>query len=257
MAGWLSRDLILGGRRIAVRERGLPGQGTLLLLHGLGMHQRSWDRVAKALDGFHLVTFDYAGHGRSDPADEYSVAGLLHDLGAVIAKLAIDAYIMVGHSIGADLSLLHASSSDACRGLVLVDGALTASPPPADWERLSILQDRFLFRAMTWIGRRVGAAAALSIHEIRLLTEDLEKTRSEFERFLARLVIPVLYVIGDQADRVPDGEVIHERKMSSISDIAARHPVRVEYVSCGHLVPLRQPQQLGQLIRGFSASLLT
>lgn len=257
MAAWLKRDVVVEGRRIAARERGSPERGTLVFVHGLGMHQRSWDRVAEALDGFRLVTFDYAGHGRSDPADAYSVAGLLEDLQAVTAQLDVgDRYVMVGHSIGADLSLLHASSSEGCRGTVLVDGALTASALGTDWDEMNLLQDRLLFRVASTIGRRLGVASSLSVHEIRLLTEDLEKARAEFDACLAHLPIPVLYVIGAEADRVPDGEAIHERKMSSISEIAARYPVRVEYLACGHLVPLRAPAPLGELIRSFASPLL-
>lgn len=257
MAAWLTRDVVVDGRRIAARERGSAEPTTLVFVHGLGMHQRSWDRVTKTLDGFRLVTFDHAGHGRSEPADMYSVAGLLDDVRAVIAQLDVgDRYVIVGHSMGADVSLLHASSSEGCRGAVLVDGALTASSPAADWDDLSLVQDRFVFKVASTLGRWLGIAPSLSVHEIRSLTEDLEKARAGFDAALAKLPLPVLYVIGEQADRVPDGEAIHERKMSSVSAIATRNNVQVAYLPCGHLVPLREPARLGELISRFATSLL-
>lgn len=145
MGGWVKRRVEIDGRRISVRERG-PGGRILILLHGLGAHQRTWDRVVKHLDGFHVVTFDYAGHGRSDPSDEYSVDRLLDDLASLVSQLDIgEGYVAVGHSIGADLALLHARGAHACRGIVLVDGAFNVSPPETDWEKFSIMEDRLFF----------------------------------------------------------------------------------------------------------------
>lgn len=252
MGGWTKRDVVVDGRKIAAREAGEPGAKTLVLLHGLGAHQRSWDRVAKGLKEFRLVTFDYAGHGRSDPLDHYSVDRLLDDLGAVIDEVgALEDYMIVGHSIGADLALLHAPHGKP-RGLVLVDGALVISPPKTDWERFSIMEDRLIFKALMFVGRQLGVAPSMSLREIRSLTEDLEVRRRDFGDLLSSLAIPALYVIGDQADKVPDGQLIHERKMSAATEIETRYDVPVEYVPCGHFVPLRRPGHLSKLIRDFA-----
>ncbi|HEV3471914.1 MAG TPA: alpha/beta hydrolase [Actinomycetota bacterium] len=216
---------------------------------------RTWDRMVKHLGEFRTVTFDFAGHGRSDPADEYSVDSLLTDLRTVVSQVDIEGgYVIVGHSIGADLSLLHASDADECRGAVLVDGAFNVSPPETDWERFSIMEDRFLFKTFMSLGRVMGAAPSMSIQEIRSLTEDLESRRPQFEKYLEGLRVPVVFVVGEQADKVPDGKLIHERKMRAVSEIESRYDVAVEYLPCGHFVPMKEPKRLADLVRQFSAS---
>lgn len=252
MSGWTKRDVVIDGRKIAAREAGDPADGTLVLLHGLGAHQRSWDRVVKGLGGFRVVTLDYAGHGKSDPLDHYSVDRLLDDLTHVIDDLGVrDDYVIVGHSIGADLALLHAAHRKP-RGLVLVDGALLTAPPETDWERFSIMEDRLIFKILMFVGRRVGSAPAMSVQQIRSLTEDLEARRRDFSTLLSSLNVPAVYVIGDRADKVPNGQLIHERKMSSAGEIHSRYGVSVEYVPCGHFVPMHQPERLSNIIRDFA-----
>lgn len=258
MGGWLKRDAVIDGRRIAARERGPRDAPTVVLLHGLGAHQRSWDRVAKPLEDCRVITFDYAGHGRSNPADRYSVDGFLSDLQSIIVEMNVnDGYVLVGHSIGADLALLHASNAAKCRGVVLVDGALTVSPPETDWERFSIMENRFFFKALLSMGRRLGVAPSMSVQDIRVLTDDLERRRPQFAELLKSLRVPALYVIGDRADKIPDGQLIHERKMSSISEIESRYDVRIEYLPCGHFVLMRQPKRLAELVHQFSTAVLS
>ena len=241
-----------------MRERGPAAAPAVILLHGLGAHQRSWDRSAKALENCRAITFDYAGHGRSDPADHYSVDGFLDDLQAVIDQAnASDGYVLAGHSIGADLALLHGSASDRCRGLVLVDGALTISPPETDWERFSILEDRWFVRALMFVGRRLGVTPRMSIQDIRALTTELESRREQFGDALKGLRVPALYVIGDQPDKVPDGRLIHDRKMAAVAEISSKFDVAIEYLPSGHFVPIRQPKQLGTLIHNFCKRVLS
>ena len=253
MGRWTTRDVVVDGRKIAARESDEPGANTLILLHGLGAHQRSWDRVAKSLKEFRVITFDYAGHGRSDPLDHYSVDRLLDDLRAVIDQLGVhDDYVVIGHSLGADLALLHAAQGEP-RGVVLVDGALVTSPPETDWESFSIMEGRLISKVLMFFGRRLGVAPSMSIHEIRSLTEDLEARRRDFGELLTSLNVPVLYVIGDQPDKVADGQLIHESKMRAAAEIKSRYNVPVEYVPCGHFVPLRQAGRLSNLIRHFAS----
>ncbi len=58
------------GVRLAVRDSG--GQGKpVVLVHGLGYGQHSWDRVAPRLrtSGLRVLTYDQRGHGASDTSD--------------------------------------------------------------------------------------------------------------------------------------------------------------------------------------------
>lgn len=255
MGIWTKREIEADGVTLSTRETMSSQSPSVFLLHGLGAHQRTWDAVAKYLSDFHLVTYDYRGHGRSSAGADHDVDAFLRDLDLVITTLAHGDYILVGHSIGADLTLLHTQTeAGRCRGVVLVDGAFDISPPETNWERFAIIENSAIVRGLMYVGRLFGAAPSMSISEIRTLTDNLEHRRKHFTEHLAALEVPAMYVIGDQADKVPDGGLIHERKMASIERISATYQVRVEYVPSGHFVPIRQPKRLAELVSGFVAS---
>jgi pimeloyl-ACP methyl ester carboxylesterase len=67
---WYKQAIESSGVRLAVRDS--AGHGTpVVLVHGLGTIQRSWDRVAPLLAShLRVVTYDQRGHGGSQAADE-------------------------------------------------------------------------------------------------------------------------------------------------------------------------------------------
>ena len=74
-----------------------------------------------------VVAFDFSGHGRSPGAvGSYSIGELAKDVDAVADAQQLDAFVLVGHSMGAAVAADYAGSHPArVRALVLVD------PPPA------------------------------------------------------------------------------------------------------------------------------
>ena len=255
MGIWTKREIEADGATLSARESSSPEGPSIVLLHGLGAHQRTWDAVAKGLSNFHLVTYDYRGHGRSSAGAGYDVDAFLRDLNHVISTLAHGEYILLGHSIGADLALLHTGEERrGCRGVVLVDGAFDISPPETNWERFALMENSAIVKLLMYVGRLFGVVPTMSISEIRTLTDDLEHRRKHFNDHLVALEVPAMYVIGDQADKVPDGELVHEQKMASIGRISAAHGVRVEYVPSGHFVPMSEPKRVAELVREFVAS---
>src|SRR6266511_2873714 len=69
---WRRETVTSGDVRLSVRDSGAQGR-PLLLIHGLGLTQRSWARVAGRLTKrFRVVTYDQRGHGASSPARDYS-----------------------------------------------------------------------------------------------------------------------------------------------------------------------------------------
>ncbi len=110
---------------IAARRDGAP---TLILLHeGLGSLAMWRDfpvRLAHAT-GCRTVTYSRWGYGRSDrfpgPRDpRYMHREALDELPALRAALAIDDPVLVGHSDGASIALIHAGSRRwKVRGLIL------------------------------------------------------------------------------------------------------------------------------------------
>ena len=81
------------------------GQGpTIVLGHGIAGDHRHWAPVANRLVdlGHRVVVFDQRGHGRSIPgAAGFGIAGLAHDVVAVVTELGgDDGIVLGGHSMG-------------------------------------------------------------------------------------------------------------------------------------------------------------
>ena len=113
----MPRALTVGGRRIEVRD--LPGPGDrapMVLLHeGLGSAGlwRRFPAELHAATGRRVVAFSRYGHGRSDPPPRPRTPAFFHEealevLPDVLAQLEAAAPILVGHSDGGSIALIHA-----------------------------------------------------------------------------------------------------------------------------------------------------
>lgn len=107
-----------GGRlEYAWAGQAAPGPRALVFLHHALGSVTTWrDFPAKLADATGLPAFSYSrlGHGKSDPADPNRALDYLdHEafdiLPRVLAMAGIAAPILVGHSDGATIALLHAS----------------------------------------------------------------------------------------------------------------------------------------------------
>jgi pimeloyl-ACP methyl ester carboxylesterase len=78
------------------------GGRPILFLNSLGLTTQMWDyqMVAFADQGYHCITFDRRGHGRSDLAlGGYDYDTFADDVAAVISALNLQDLTMVGHSM--------------------------------------------------------------------------------------------------------------------------------------------------------------
>lgn len=81
------------------------------------------------------VAFDFRGHGRSAPPrdGDYSIAGLAADVEQVADRLALDRFVLVGHSMGGAAAVAYAGAhGDRLAGLVLLDPASDGRALPAE-----------------------------------------------------------------------------------------------------------------------------
>jgi pimeloyl-ACP methyl ester carboxylesterase len=96
----------------------------VVLLHGGGQNAHTWDTVALALDR-PLVAVDLPGHGHSDwpgDAEVLNPPGMADDVARVVSRLAPDARLLVGMSLGGATSIaLAGAHPEAVRKLALVD----------------------------------------------------------------------------------------------------------------------------------------
>lgn len=112
--------------RLEFRSHGSVGAEPLVLLHGLTSDGSSFDGVVGALaERWRVYVPDQRGHGRTGPADAYTFELLAADLGEFLDARELTAPVLVGHSMGAVATYLHAARRpDRAGPLVLVE------PPP-------------------------------------------------------------------------------------------------------------------------------
>lgn len=138
----------------------------LLVLHGQADLAWSMHPVASALaHRYGVVSLDLRGHGDSDHPGAYSILHYMADVRAVIEHLGMDRPIIIGHSLGGQItSQLAGLYPELMRAIVLAEGI---GPPITGIERNEINPDvarSHIERLTTAVGRRpltdTAAAAA-------------------------------------------------------------------------------------------------
>lgn len=120
-----------GDMQVGVWDPVAPYTADVLLVHGVTSSHLAWSFVVDLLPGVRAVAPDLRGRGRSNgltgPA---GMAAHADDLAAVLDALAIDRTLVVGHSMGAFVSVVFAQRHpDRVTSLVLVDGGLPLDAP--------------------------------------------------------------------------------------------------------------------------------
>lgn len=127
LAGLEYRCVQLKSGPVLVAQTTDASKPVLVLVHGLGNNaHRDWRHVYPALaDRFRVVMLDLPGFGDSGALNGgYSFDGLAAALEEVAQQLEIDRFDLVGHSLGAAVSLYYSNRYPArVQRLVLVDAA--------------------------------------------------------------------------------------------------------------------------------------
>jgi pimeloyl-ACP methyl ester carboxylesterase len=128
-------ELTYEGHRIEYDSYG-TGERTIVLIHGLLMNRRMFERLGPALAerGNRAICVDLLGHGRSDRPEDlrlYSMPLFARQVAALLDHLELDSAIVGGTSLGANVSLqLATREPDRVDGLFLempvLDNALVA-----------------------------------------------------------------------------------------------------------------------------------
>jgi pimeloyl-ACP methyl ester carboxylesterase len=134
----------LRGLRLRAIHRGDETAPPLVLLHGGGANAHWWDHLTPELsERFHVVALDFRGHGGSD-WPEPEVGAFQADLVALLEHLGDPTAILVGHSMGGHVALVHASrrGTPGPRALVAVDVARGADSRARRAMRLALFARR-------------------------------------------------------------------------------------------------------------------
>jgi len=120
----------LDGVHLNVIHWGVSGRPVVVLAHGGGANAHWWGRLAPGLaKSFHVVAFDFRGHGESDFPDTIGPGDFERDLYGLLAHLGAPDAALVGHSMGGEVVLRVAAGGVVKpQGVVLIDVARGGDP---------------------------------------------------------------------------------------------------------------------------------
>jgi pimeloyl-ACP methyl ester carboxylesterase len=231
---------------------------TLVFIHGSGGDHTNWVYQYSALkNDFNILAVELPGHGQSEGKGEQSVPRYVAWVRKIIDAFGIKKPILIGHSLGAAISLTFAiEQGELLAGIVPVGGGVTMWVNPAILEGL--LKDPVPIIEM---------AAKLS-----LAKQNREKfTRSLFEGFskanpvvmqgdfsacsqlnltddIAGINIPVLVICGAEDKMTPP-----ENSRYLVDHIPGARMALLE--NAGHFVMMENPEAFNQALRDFALSL--
>jgi pimeloyl-ACP methyl ester carboxylesterase len=128
-----------GGLTMHVRDEGKRDGPVLVLLHGSNASLHTWEPwVARLGSKYRIISMDQIGHGLTgpNPTRQYDGAAFVGTLDALLSKLGVTKFALVGNSMGGWVAWEYAlAHPDKLTQLVLIDAA---GPPDDPNKSLSI-----------------------------------------------------------------------------------------------------------------------
>jgi pimeloyl-ACP methyl ester carboxylesterase len=241
------------GKLFYTVSRGIPGDPTLLLVHGAGGSRLHWPAELRRLSNATVYTLDLPGHGRSegsgyDHIDRYAEAVI-----SLMDYVGIEKCVTVGHSMGGAIAQMMAlAHADRVAGLVLVaTGArLRVSPAVLEGIRSDFEATAALITLAAWSTEASPRLTALG--QKTLLRTGADVLLADFgacDRFdvmecLGQIHVPTLVVVGS-ADQLTPLKYAHFLA-ENIPDVQLR---TIE--NAGHMVMLERPEMVELAIQQF------
>lgn len=184
------------GARLHVTDRAGDGR-PIVLTHGAGMDESSFADIAAALhaDGHRTITWDLRGHGRSplDAGTRFSAAAAEADLAAIADLCGAEPPILVGHSLGGNLSQALVRHDPARAAGLIVIGATANTGPLTAAERFALRHLSAPILALVPAGRLPSLMAGASA----VTPEAVVRIREVFARMPKSTFIDVWRATAD------------------------------------------------------------
>ncbi len=172
-----------------------PGP-TFVLVHGIGMSHRYFDRLqAELLDSGDVAVFDLPGFGGTPrPSRRFGVADYAHLMGQALEQAQLSSCVLVGHSMGAQfVTELALQRPDLVSTVVLIGPVTDTAHPSAMRHAVSLALDSLVERPSTNL---LVAGAYLRCGIRWYLTEVPVMLGYRLDDQLARVAQPVLILRG-------------------------------------------------------------
>ena len=239
--------LLAGGRRLEYAWHGPPPDAapTLVFLHeGLGSVSTWRDfpkRLAEAT-GCGALVYSRAGYGGSDPVPLPRPIRFMHDEARVLPEVldaaAVREAVLVGHSDGASIALIHAGSgpSPRVRGLALeAPHVFVEDVTVRSIEKAAVHYETATLRRA--LERHHGTNVDVAFQGWNRAWLDPAFRSWNVEEFLPAIRVPVLVVQGEQ------DEYGTLRQLDAIEAGCAGPVRRLVLADCGHAPHRDQPDE--------------
>lgn len=274
----LSDELIeLNGLRFHFRDWHGPADadGTVVLLHGLSGHARTWDALADDLASrYRVLALDQRGHGESSWAapDSYGTADMVSDLEAFVHALKLTDFALLGLSMGGRVAMQYAGEQPAeLARVVIVDigpeleaaGMSKIQQGMAQTDVFATIEDAF-HQARAANSRPPEAHHFERVRHGLMMNADgqwtyrydrafrqsgvvrAHQSASEAWASVAQIKVPTLVVRGAESDLFSAATA--ERMCATMPQGEF-----VEVANAGHSVPLDNPRDFATAVEGFLA----
>ena len=269
-ASYTSRYVEAGGLRLHYLDYGTAGRPAMLCVHGGAAHAHWFDFVAPGFcKDYHVLSIDQRGHGDSDAATppDYSFERYAADLNEVVAKLGLNDFVLVGHSMGGTVSLTYAATYPERVGkLIIVDSTVQMTP-----DRVATLrevgtregssyasQEEFVARYRLRPAGTTAVPAVLQHLAQNSSRQHADGTwRHKFDRnvyatretidglpFWSQVKVPALLVKGDLSDRISPQVFAEVKKRCPQIELA-------EVTNSNHHVTLDNPPGFVRAVNAF------
>lgn len=241
----------------------LPGRmaATVVLVHGYGLHRSMWQPQVIFLQeqGYPIINMDVRGHGKSRPANEFSVKQAAEDMQAIINLEKPEQYLLCGLSMGAFVVQEYAFLFGGAAGYMLT-GVTPLFVPYPQWEKSLLSHSGAIMKYLyTWKSLKKAMAKGSTHTKAALLKvtkifDELDKqefltswkgftTCLHEEQF--KFDAPLFVAAGDYDTR---GTI-----KKHLPDWLAHYPgCVVETIpNAGHVANLDQPEQFNKMLLSF------
>jgi pimeloyl-ACP methyl ester carboxylesterase len=120
-----SQAIDVNGLRVHYLDWGNPGAPPVVCVHGYTSSAQAFNALARRFhDRYHFVAMDVRGHGESawSPAGAYQYRDQVSDLAAVVDKLGLSRFTLIGTSMGGIIAMAYAGAHpDRLTHLVIND----------------------------------------------------------------------------------------------------------------------------------------
>lgn len=252
------------GHRIGYSSKGKGP--AVVLLHGFCEDSRIWEDFKMDLieEKYRVIVIDLPGFGQSEVIPDISIAGMAEAVLTVLNTLKLDQVVLIGHSMGGYVGLAFAEQyPHRLSGLGMFHSqAMADSEDKKENRQKSINFIRRLGSALYVKQTIPGLFAPNFINSNTFLIEKLSFRASQYEpegitmalaamknrpdrsEVLARINVPVLFIIGKLDEAIPWENSMAQTHLPARADIHILEKV-------GHMGMFEASKQTQSIVRQF------